>query len=394
MDQLYQSLYEEGFRVRTPIFPLYSQVQAVLPVWDGCTKTDVYRMIQSILEITGTPQNPMDWTDPDTWISERMGGNYKQLAQKTWNETNGLVNPRHSYGVYMFINKFGLLNVDPVTDVYELSDRGKAFLKRDDNHLSHIDEIEGLTKLLAIISEKQPAKRSDIIEDWKEYLHDNSKFGTKSTISDSLGRRINNLLDRDLLQRNGNYYTLAQAGQKKAEKAEANSDPKKEAIRAFRNYNEEQKQTFLDRLMTIHPTKFEEFVGELLEALEYQDVVVTKQSGDKGIDVIGKAQFGITEIVEVIQVKRTKSTITRPILDQLRGAAQLQGALKGTIITLGKFAKGCKEAALHPGAMPVTLIDGNKLFEILKDHEVGVRKSEMFLIDIDESFFNQFEESL
>ena len=93
------------------------------------------------------------------------------------------------------------------------------------------------------------------------------------------------------------------------------------------------------------PYRFETLVKDLLDAMGYEDVVVTKQSGDKGVDVVANFEFGITQVREVVQVKRHQASITRPVMDQLRGALPYYQAIRGTIITLGKFAKGCKDAA-------------------------------------------------
>ena len=73
----------------------------------------------------------------------------------------------------------------------------------------------------------------------------------------------------------------------------------------------------------MNPYKFEQLVGQLLEAMGYEQVEVTKASGDKGVDVIGQVQVGITTITEVVQVKRMQNTITRPYIDQLRGDVAL-----------------------------------------------------------------------
>jgi restriction system protein len=75
------------------------------------------------------------------------------------------------------------------------------------------------------------------------------------------------------------------------------------------------------------------------------------------------------------------------VLDQLRGALPYHGAIRGTIITTGGFAQGCKDAALFPGAAPITLIDGDKVIELLLKHGVGVKKKPQTLIEIDESYF-------
>jgi hypothetical protein len=42
------------------------------------------------------------------------------------------------------------------------------------------------------------------------------------------------------------------------------------------------------------------------------------------------------------------------------------------MISLGIFAKGAKDGALFHGAAPITLIDGKRLLELCKKHEVGV----------------------
>lgn len=70
-------------------------------------------------------------------------------------------------------------------------------------------------------------------------------------------------------------------------------------------------------------------MSELLEAIRYEDVEVTKESGDKGVDVVATVQFGITTITKVVQVKRQQGSIGRPILDQLRGAFPYHKAIRG-----------------------------------------------------------------
>ncbi|MNL48981.1 Mrr restriction system protein [compost metagenome] len=139
--------------------------------------------------------------------------------------------------------------------------------------------------------------------------------------------------------------------------------------------------------MQLDPAQFEHFVKELLDAMDYEDVQVTKVSGDKGVDVIARVQFGITEITEVVQVKRTEVTITRPKVDELRGALPYFKAIRGTIISLGNFAKGAKEGALFVGAAPITLIDGKRLMDLCIKHQVGIKRRHVEIYEIDEVFF-------
>jgi restriction system protein len=134
----------------------------------------------------------------------------------------------------------------------------------------------------------------------------------------------------------------------------------------------------------LDPYAFEGLIATLLEAMGYDDVTVTKQSGDKGVDVTAKIQFGITTVREVVQVKRfTKGSITRQVIDQLRGSLIYHQAIRGTLITLGPISKGAEEAAVYPGAAPITLIDGSKLLDLLIEHDIGIRKREVTLWELD-----------
>ena len=167
--------------------------------------------------------------------------------------------------------------------------------------------------------------------------------------------------------------------------------PHQVLVSAVKAYNQQQEVTLRETLASMNPYRFETLVKDLLEAMDYEDVEVTKQSGDKGIDVVANYEFGITQIREVVQVKRQQGSVTRPILDQLRGALPYHQAIRGTIITLGKFAKGCKDAAFFPGAAPVTLIDGDKLIELLVKHGVGVKRRTLPLFEVDEAYFSSHE---
>ncbi len=137
----------------------------------------------------------------------------------------------------------------------------------------------------------------------------------------------------------------------------------------------------------MHPYRFEQLIRDLLEAMGYEDVVVTQESGDKGVDVVATVLFGITTIKEVIQVKRHQASIGRPVLDQLRGALHYHGAIRGTIITLSNFSKGCLDAALFPGAAPIGLINGEKLLDLLIENEIGIHKQPVQLYKLDEELF-------
>lgn len=382
---------KKNYIVRMPLFPLYSEVKALIDIWNGIPRSTVNGMIKAIIEQTGTPQNPVDWTNPDIWIPERLKGDFAKLAAAIWQKSSGTINPRHTYGSYLFINSYKLLTEDQ-TGNYQISGRGQSFLTGDQGVIREIDELEGIPQLLGILAPKSTAKRADLLDEWGSFLGDNSKFGTATTFKDTLRRRMMNLIDRGFVSREGNSYTISDKGREYASGfSQVANDPKQAVSRAVNEFNNVQIQALREQLSTMNPYRFEHLAKDLLEAMDYQDVEVTKASGDKGVDVIATAQFGITTVKEVVQVKRHQGNIGRTVLDQLRGVLPLHGAIRGTLITLGKFSKGCKDVAVFPGAAPISLIDGDKLIDLLIENKIGIKEQKETLIQIDDTYFIEDE---
>ena len=110
---------------------------------------------------------------------------------------------------------------------------------------------------------------------------------------------------------------------------------------------------------------------------------MTGQSGDGGVDVVAKIELGVTSVREVVQVERHKRTIQRKEVAALRGSFFKFGAVRGTIVTTSRFARGAKEDAFAQGAAPITLIDGKKLIDLLIEHEIGVLKQDVEVLSVD-----------
>ena len=102
-------------------------------------------------------------------------------------------------------------------------------------------------------------------------------------------------------------------------------------------------------------------------------------------------ELGITAVNEVVQAKRTRSNVQRPVLDQLRGSLHRFNAVRGTIVTTAGFAKGATAAAFEAGAAPITLIDGEKLVDLLIENDIGARTIKFELLTLDPSVFEQEE---
>ena len=138
------------------------------------------------------------------------------------------------------------------------------------------------------------------------------------------------------------------------------------------------------------PFKFEQLVKLLLEEMGYENVATTSPTNDKGVDVVGTIELGISAVREVIQVKRHRGTIGRPVLDQLRGSLHRFNAVRGTIITTGRFSKGAEDAAFERGAPPITLIDGERLLDLLFEYQIGVNKKQVDYFEFASEKLSQF----
>jgi restriction system protein len=202
------------------------------------------------------------------------------------------------------------------------------------------------------------------------------------------------LVHRSLLEQDGVKYRLSEAGLAYLGKAHVEDrDPKMAVFEAAQRFNAQQREALKARLLQMPPYAFEQLIRTLLEAMGYEDVEVTKASGDKGVDVIADMRFGITRFREVIQVKRHQHNIQRPVLDQLRGALPYHNARQGTIITLSDFSPGCVEHATFVGAAPISLINGDVLTDLLIEHKIGVARHQVDLFEVDEELFRNNEEA-
>jgi restriction system protein len=142
-------------------------------------------------------------------------------------------------------------------------------------------------------------------------------------------------------------------------------------------------------LAFMHQRDFEFLVLELLESIGYEDIKITKESGTKGVEVTANIQFGISMVPEVIHVRRYQATTGRPALEQLRDAVKRHNCLHGTLITLGRFTRECKDAVMaSDGGVPVKLIDSKHLLQMLTEYNIGVTKQSVMLYHIDEDYFS------
>lgn len=135
------------------------------------------------------------------------------------------------------------------------------------------------------------------------------------------------------------------------------------------------------QLFNIDWGAFESLIARLLEELGFENIELTNRSKDGGIDVRGTLVVaGVIRIRMAIQVKRWKSNILSPVVQQVRGS--LGTHEQGLIITTSDFSSGAREEAARADATPVALMNGKQLVGLLIDNEIGVLRKNHNLFDL------------
>lgn len=147
-------------------------------------------------------------------------------------------------------------------------------------------------------------------------------------------------------------------------------------------------QSFLRVVKGLSPNGFERLSMRLLREAGFERVSVTGRSNDGGIDGVGVLQLNdLVSFNVVFQCKKWEASVPPKEVRDLRGAMAGR-AEKGIFLTTSIFTSNARAEAERPGAAPIELVDGEKLFEMFKRYELGLRPRTVF--DIDLAFFEQF----
>ena len=149
----------------------------------------------------------------------------------------------------------------------------------------------------------------------------------------------------------------------------------------IQDQNRRARQELLARVRAIDPGDFESLIGQLLTSLGFEDVSVTDLVGDGGIDVRGTLVVGdVVRTRMAVQAKRWKQNVQAPVIQQVRGS--LGAHEQGLVITTSDFSSGARTEAARPDATPVGLMNGEQLVALLVEHEILVRRTPHYLIEI------------
>ena len=161
----------------------------------------------------------------------------------------------------------------------------------------------------------------------------------------------------------------------------AGRDTLEESTPTFLELHEEYELLFraqaLGQLHDLSPQDFEQFARKLLMAYGFVDVKVTQLSRDGGIDGYGKLRLGLATMNVAFQCKRWQGNIGRPEVDKFRGA--IQGEFEqGVFFTTSDFTPEARDASLKKGAVPVILLNGESIVDLMIEKGLGVERVPLY----------------
>ena len=139
--------------------------------------------------------------------------------------------------------------------------------------------------------------------------------------------------------------------------------------------------------MALSPTGFEHLCKRLLTELGLVQLRAVGQAGDRGIDIEGHLRVNSVVSFRVgVQCKLyADGNKVTP-----RHIREFQGALgpfdRGIFMTTSVFTQQSEEQATSPGYKPIDLMDGERLIELLREYNLGIRQVTV----VDHEFFSPF----
>lgn len=136
-------------------------------------------------------------------------------------------------------------------------------------------------------------------------------------------------------------------------------------------------------LLRISPAKFELFARRLVKAMgvDLDEKIGVKLSGDGGLDGFGYLTTDDFRTARVaIQAKRWSSMVPSPEIDKFRGAMDKYNAEFGIFVATSTFSREAIRAA-RTGTRVITLIDGDRLIDLVAKYELYVKPVVTFELD-------------
>lgn len=153
---------------------------------------------------------------------------------------------------------------------------------------------------------------------------------------------------------------------------------------AHRVYLESLAERVLREVKELTPGDFEVFCAQLLKAYGLRDLETTPLSNDRGIDGTGTWDLGTGEIQVAFQCKRFgKRAVNPKDVQAFQGASTGRYHL-GIFLTTTRFTARAQSEATRQGVLPIILVDGPGIVQIMLDNEFGVETAdELPVYDLD-----------
>ena len=195
-----------------------------------------------------------------------------------------------------------------------------------------------------------------------------------------------------------NLYALIDATlhtlPKNTQKSEHSKDdllPEEKMDESYQLYRDSLKTQLLNRILSCHPSFFEQLVLNLLLEMGYgfdnQSGQVTSKSHDGGIDgVIYEDSLGLSRIY--IQAKRygIKNNVSEELIKHFY--ASMQGVNKGVFITTSAFTSSAKKFVNDQKDKNIIMIDGEHLVDLMIKYGIGLEKVKTYIVyKLNEDYF-------
>jgi len=172
-------------------------------------------------------------------------------------------------------------------------------------------------------------------------------------------------------------WAVTDEGRKRLE-TKGPSVPTVNFVELYEDYVESFRSKLLDKLNDLSPRQFELFARKLLQAYGFVEVQVTNISSDGGIDGYGKLRLGLATMNVAFQCKRWHGNVGRPMVDTFRGA--IQGEFEqGVFFATSDFTQKAREASLKKGAVPIILLNGESIVDLMIQKGIGVERVPLYM---------------
>lgn len=381
-------------------YPLAHQVSTLLQITHG-EKKSIIDSIRRALRRSFKQERSSDSPSAELGVLDSLTGQNALVAKRIWEGSGRLISPSSFEASWHLIESYKLMNTSE-DGRWQVTPAGITLMSSDGGMsspdaqvlLRSLDENEGLLNLMLMCLERGALPIETLEEEWSSFLKQKGHRRDRTWIKIAVFTRLKHLAARGLMSRQLGGWNLTEEGLSwlrsgGLEAPSADYHALEEVWSALEKQRLIARESVHALLNRMDPHRFEELICALLERMGYEEIFLTPRSHDLGVDVVAKIELGITSVREVVQVKRQHRPIHRPVLDALRGSLHRFEAVRGTLITTSSFSHGTQKASFERGAAPVTLIDGERLIDLLMTHSLGFRPVQLKVWQVDPKTFEE-----